>query len=349
MTGVVKQGNFVQPLQYTSVAKGWNLVSNPYPSNIDWTTVAPINVNNAIYSYRPSLSGGSYGSYINGSSANGGSQYVEAYSSFFVRANAPNPSLEWHESDKVADNPINSVFRNTAIHNRLSLVLVNNSTQYTDEVVVRFGDDNATDRFDTKYDAENLAGTAHDLYVLDDEKTKYSIYHGSALSNNQIEKRTISLGIANATTGSYTIHANILNEITNGNTVWLRDAYTNTLTEIAANSSYLFQITADTATQGNARFSLVFNRKVLPTINELSIKLSPNPAKGTVKLSYSQAEALNTTVVINNLEGKQVLQVNLGKTQQGIKDIDLSKLLSGTYFIQFNNGISIKTEKLILE
>jgi hypothetical protein len=90
MTGALRQGDFTQNLSYTSGTKGWNLISNPYASNVDWTLVTRTNVNDAIYTYKYSLNGGNYGTYINNSAANGGSQYIEAYCSFFVRTNAVN-------------------------------------------------------------------------------------------------------------------------------------------------------------------------------------------------------------------------------------------------------------------
>lgn len=350
MTGALKQGDFTQSLNFTSAAKGWNLISNPYASNIDWTTVTKSNVDNAVYTYRPSFSGGTYASYINGSVTNGGSQYIEAGSAFFVRANVANPSIGWHESDKVANNPINSTFRTTAIHNRLSLTVTNLNNQNSDEVVLRFGDDNATDSFDAKFDALNLGGAAHDLYVLDKQQNQYSIYHGSELHQWQTENRTIALGLANLSAGTYTINTQTLNGFTGNNKVFLKDADANTLTDITSDNSYTFILGTNT-TSINNRFSLVFNpkEKVTSSITELTIKLSPNPAKGNVQLVYSQSQELNTIVTITNMLGKQVQKINLGKVQYGIKNINISTLASGTYFVQFNNGDCSRIEKLIIE
>ncbi len=351
MTGALRQGDFTQNLSYTSGTKGWNLISNPYASNVDWTLVTRTNVNDAIYTYRPSLNGGNYGTYINNSAANGGSQYIEAYCSFFVRTNAVGPSLGWQEADKVANNPTNTVFRtNNIIYNRISLTLINETTQDTDEVVVRFGYDAVTDVFDAKYDAYNLGGGAQDLYIVDTQQNKYSIYHGTALKAWQAEKREVVLGINNLVAGSYSFNTQTLNAITGNNKLYLKDALTNTLTDITNDNTYSFSISNNT-TSINNRFSLVFNakEKLASSIKELSIKLSPNPAKGKVQLTYSQPNELNTTVAIFNVLGKQVKNINLGKLQYGVKSIDVSTLTSGIYFVHFNNGIEVRTEKLIVE
>ena len=350
MTGNLRQGDFTQTLNFTSAAKGWNLVSNPYASNIDWTAVSRTNVDNAVYVYRPSTS--AYASWINGSSTNGGSNIIEAGNAFFVRANAVSPSLGWQEADKVATAQPATMFRTTNnITNRLSLTLKNETTNTEDEVVLRFGDDPATNGFDKAYDAENMIASAHDLYVLDKQQTKYSIYHGSALDDWQIENRSIGLGFTVSAIGTHSITAKILNALTNGNKAFIKDAITGTLTEIKDNTVYSFEVTTDVATQNTNRFSIVFNpkEKIAPTITDFSIKLSPNPAKGMVQLSYTQSEALNTTITITNAAGKQVQTISLGKVQYGIEKIDISRLSKGIYFVHYSNGVEIRTEKLIIE
>lgn len=351
MFGNVNQGTIIQNLSYTAGAfGGWNLIANPYPSNVDWTTVARNNVNNAIYTYRPTLSGGSYASYVNGSATNGASQYIESGSAFFVRANAASPSLTWHEADKVAHTPTNSVFRTSSnIHNRFSIALVNDASNNSDEVIVRFGDDAATDNFDAKYDAENLAGSSHDLFVLDDTQKKYSIYHGSELKNATLEKREITLGINNLIAGNYTINTQILNALIGNNKAYLKDSETNTLSEITSDLSYHFSVNI---LQNNyKRFSIVFNAKQLPIINNnFSISIAPNPTSDVIHIYYT---GLNnhaaTTINIINADGKQVQSKELGNVQTGKCSIEAKQLSKGVYLVQIINGDSMQTQKLILQ
>jgi hypothetical protein len=358
MVGNLRQGDFAQTLDYSGsgTTKGWNLICNPYASNIDWDLLRTSNLTNvrdAVYSYRPSFSNGTYASYVNGSATNGGSDIIESGSAFFVQATAAGASINWQEVDKTSLTPTNTMFRNTQnITNRMMLQLKYDSTQYTDEVVLRFGDDKtATDNFDAKLDAENLAGNSHDLFVKGNNNDAYSIYHGSELATWQTENRTIQLGITTYTKGNYTLGATILNDFTNGNKAWLKDAFTNTLTEITTGMNYGFAVTNDAATQSSSRFSILFNpkEKVAPTIHSLTVKVSPNPAKGLLQLSYSQSDLLNTTITISNAEGKNVQSKNLGKVQYGIEKINISNLSAGIYFVQFSNGVEIKTEKIIIQ
>jgi hypothetical protein len=115
--------------------------------------------------------------------------------------------------------------------------------------------------------------------------------------------------------------------------------------------NYGFAVTNDAATQSSSRFSILFNpkEKVAPTIHSLTVKVSPNPAKGLLQLSYSQSDLLNTTITISNAEGKNVQSKNLGKVQYGIEKINISNLSAGIYFVQFSNGVEIKTEKIIIQ
>jgi hypothetical protein len=330
-TGLPQQGNFTQNLDFTNASKGWNFIANPYASNIDWTSVTRNNVNNAVYTYRPSTV--AYASWINNSSTNGGSNIIQSGSSFFVIASAGSASLNWHEADKTATNQPNTMFRTDAITNRFSITLKNEVTQAEDEVIVRFGDDAATNNFDAKFDALNMAASAHDLFVLDDAAIKYSIYHGAALNNWQTENRIVALGFTSSATVPHTLIVKTLNDLTNGNTAYLKDAFTGSLTELKERTSYSFDVTNDTKSQGNARFSIVFNpkEKISAAITALSIQLSPNPAKGLVKLSYSQENLLNTTITISNADGKKVKTITLGKVQYGITTINISNLSSGIY------------------
>jgi hypothetical protein len=351
MSSALKQGDFTLSLNYSSAHtyKGWNFVGNPYASNIDWTTVTKTSLNNAIYTYRPSYGGATYASWINGSSTNGGSNIIESNSGFFVLANAASPSIGFHETDKVATTQSNTMFRtNNMIHNRISLTLQSDSTQYADEVIVRFGDDNATDGFDAAFDAYNLPGSSNDLYVLDNAQAKYSIYHGSELKSNSIERRVIKLGVAIYATGSYTITAKTLNAFINSNKVYLKDALNNTLTEITDSIVYHFVVTNDTATQGDNRFSLLFNAKqmAMNIAPSFLMSVSPNPATDKVTITFNNEQKQNTTISISNELGQKIKTIDAGNVQTGTVTINVNGLAKGIYYVSLNDK---NTQKLLVE
>jgi hypothetical protein len=338
ITGNPRQGDFTQTLNYSGATKGWNLISNPYASNIDWTLVTRTNVDNAVYIYRPST--GNYASYINGSSTNGGSNIIETGNAFFVRANAASSSLGWQEADKTATSQPNTMFRTSNnINNRLLLSLTNDTTKTVDEAIIRFGDDPATDVFDASYDAKNLSVT-NDLYVLDSVKEKYSIYHGSALKMQSNEKREVLLGMDNLIAGNYTLTAKTLNAFTLGNVAYLQDKQQNTLTEITDSIAYTFSVGNNQSTVQN-RFAIVLNAKQLPawSNNTFTVTTSPNPVKDVVTVAYTGLdEHENTNLVLVATDGRIVYSVNLGNVSAGKQIISLQSFARGSYTIKLLNG-----------
>jgi sugar lactone lactonase YvrE len=344
MNGSLRQGDFNQNLSFTSLAKGWNLISNPYASNIDWSNVGKTNVNNSIYIYSPSTS--NYASWVNGSSTNGGSNIIELGSAFFVRTNAVSPQLIWHETDKTSNTQPNSMLRTNTIHNRFKLQLKNSTTNASDDVIVRFGDDPATDSFDSNYDAYNLP-ISNDLYVIDKDKVNCSIYHGSELKSNLEEHRKILLGLS-VTAGSYSISAQILNAFVKNNIAYLQDSLENKVVEINDSLVYQFNV-SETATIEN-RFSIVFNAKIKtqslsPTFN---ITLSPNPVKNFLTINFEGLNS-NTNSLINilNMEGKIVQSKAIGLLNSGSEKMNVESFSSGVYNIQLVNGNESRIIKFI--
>lgn len=76
---------------------GWNLIGNPFPATLEWSTVSLTNVNNAIYIWDPSTEKYNYN--VTGVSAPTGSYAgstitnVPPMQSFWVQANASSPSI----------------------------------------------------------------------------------------------------------------------------------------------------------------------------------------------------------------------------------------------------------------
>ena len=104
LTGEANQGDINLPVTYTftgtAAEDGFNMVSNPYPSTIDWddTDWVKTNMANAVYIQDPDTE--QYATYIAGASTNGGSRYIASQQSFWVQAIAASPVLTAKESVK---------------------------------------------------------------------------------------------------------------------------------------------------------------------------------------------------------------------------------------------------------
>ncbi|MFK8038853.1 MAG: hypothetical protein AB8B74_11220, partial [Crocinitomicaceae bacterium] len=147
--GVPNQGDINMLVTFTPT-DGWNLVGNPYASTIDWDLITGLdrqNMANAIYILNPDTE--QYATYINGASANGGSNLIASQQSFWVGAIASSPVLTIKESHKSS---VDQAFfkAGSAISSGVHIVLSGNNK--TDEAVLRHVE-NATDGYDSEFDA----------------------------------------------------------------------------------------------------------------------------------------------------------------------------------------------------
>lgn len=154
VVGPVNTGAVNYPVTYTNntslTADGWNHVSNPYISPIDWDspTWNKLNVDDAIYIWNTDLN--SYASYVSGVGVNGGTNVIASSQGFYVKANALNPQLGITEACKTTTA--------TTFLRPTNLALLRLSVQagsLSRETVIRW-DSNATDTFDAGLDAHHL-------------------------------------------------------------------------------------------------------------------------------------------------------------------------------------------------
>lgn len=126
--GEIKYGASSVNLSYTNTGNsldGYNLVSNPYPCNIDFTQVTrSSSVANKFMLYQPNqktyniwdkstgtLQRTGTTAFTGGNATASG--FIEMGASFFVMASASGQSLTFAESNKVTSNPPTSVFKST--------------------------------------------------------------------------------------------------------------------------------------------------------------------------------------------------------------------------------------------
>lgn len=352
MTGALFQGNLNVPLTFSGPSasnnqKGYTLLCNPYASSWDFSTAVRNNVDNAVYQYRPSIN--AYCAWINGTAINGGSQYIEMSAAFLVHANnVTSPSLTFTEAGKATNVPTQTKLRTSrTIHNRLSLTLVQDATAMTDEVAVRFGDDPATDKFDSEFDAYNLESDL-DFYIAGADDVRYAIFHGSELKTADVENRTVALGFKVLTPGAYTINAKILDAFNGGHIVYLKDAVLNTLTPINENTAYRFEATAGDTKD---RFSLVFKpAKKVADVIKAGLTTYPNPAKDVLNVTYAGLNAKGAASIrLINTAGKTVKTISLAAGTEGRQSISLKGLAKGLYTVQLVQNGTTQTQNVVVD
>jgi len=348
-SGPVNTGTQNIALSYTVAdvnRRGWNLIANPYASNINWTSIQSnntSNLDNAIYRYDPGTT--AFATYVNAVSVGHLNNIIENGAGFMVHSTGAT-TLSISETDKTNTAPLASLLGVQPIgvqeKSIIKLSLLKQGENYGDEVVVRWGVDPATDGFDGKYDAYDMGrATGADLSVVGKDGTVYSIFHGSPLQTKDKEQREVALGIKNIAEGNYSINTNLLSAMYAGNDVFLRDHYTNQTTLISTDSaSYAFMVTSDANSSSTNRFSIALNYKAVDhnTANiNLPVLLLNNPSTGNLftlysKNTYNQLQweivddagrLLQTGLLSNVLKGS-THQINAGNTKHG------------SYFIKLN-------------
>ncbi len=230
--GTLNTGN--QSIATSKLNAGYNLVGNPYPSSIDWTStgITKNNINPTVYMHVDASKWATYNS-TSGANTNGGSQYIPPCQGFFVEATgagslAITNSARTHTSNqffKSGDNPIADLVR-----------LQVSGNGYYDEAVVVFIPGTTTE-FDGAYDARKLFGYVNEapqIYTLG--TTELSI-------NSLPEAKTVPVGIHAGANGNYTIEATEINDFSE---LTLEDRITGIFTNLLSDSYTFDFITGET-------------------------------------------------------------------------------------------------------
>ncbi len=104
ITGNVNQGP--TPINVTNGGtseSGWNFIGNPYPSSIDWDLVTiPTEMSGAVYVWNHDESAfGSYATYFDGISTNGGSDVIPHMQGFFIYT-TEDATVTFQDDDRVS-------------------------------------------------------------------------------------------------------------------------------------------------------------------------------------------------------------------------------------------------------
>jgi len=246
MTGPVNQGNFAMPLTRTNIGggtnavdHGYNLLANPYPAPISWTSLRAGNasVSATLYVYNPDLNG--YATFVSTSGVSspavgsgGIGDKIPAGQGFYVKANAAAVTLTAKETFKAASNQQllrlsgsnpNHV-QDTSSLQPMLLRLQASGNSMKNETVIYF-DPNATVNSNVDYDAISLGVDAGFLGIVSiPNDTAYTIKGLPPLTQNvSMPIKTIT-----GTTGSYQIAMIDFASLPMGACIKLHDKYMNT-------------------------------------------------------------------------------------------------------------------------
>jgi hypothetical protein len=172
-TGAIQTGTFNNALSYTVTGggilnDGWNLMTNPYPSEVDWNQVtSTFSVSNPrvyyVYDYETKA-------YKNYNASNGlglASRYLPHSQSFLVKVNTVGQNLTYQESYKTN---VGTNFERSNITENQFVAFKLSRNGFSDESILSF-DNNATNGFDglDAFDLESPTAEAVELSLMSED------------------------------------------------------------------------------------------------------------------------------------------------------------------------------------
>jgi len=325
VTGPLNTGNVSLSVSYTDDAgqpldqDGWNLVNNPYASQVDWGSGSwtKTNIDGSAYVWNPGA--GTYTT-LNGVGI------IASGQSFWVHANAASPVLTATQPVKTSSGA--TFQRPAAVINDLTITLTDATR--SDLTRIRFLD-NAIEEFDSQHDGYKLQNEIYNLSSLTESGKDLSL---NTLSMNSCG-RTTKLNITNITEGSYELSFADVSSF-GGLELTLNDKFLNESILLSDGYAYSFDITADAASYGDTRFEVVFSGAVIET--NLTTSAINNCDDDFVSVSIDNSQ--NGLVYrLNN--GAEEVASSIGNDGQIEIQIEKTLLVEGmnTFDMTINNEI----------
>ena len=337
--GNLNNGDVSPAITYSTGAPsggiGWNLIGNPFPSAVEWTSnwgQAAGNVDATMYVY--DAANGQYDTwnYSTGTGTNGKANGdIAVGQGIWVKTNAATPSITIPQNDR--KHSTEPFYKNGFVDGRVSFIVEGNG--YNDEMVIYFRDD-ATNEFDSQFDAWKLFG-------MGETPQFYSLSGESKLTVNVLpfNNNIIPAGLKVGANGIYTITVNNLENLGDDIIIYLEDLKENTIINLSEELSYLF--TSSVSDDPN-RFLLHFGSTL--GNNEIISQEDINIYAYDETLYINSGELLTGDVKIYDLAGKELLRKSINQT--GFEKINVSNL-SGYYLVSFVSETAIVNQKVFIK
>ncbi|OYU97200.1 MAG: hypothetical protein CFE21_02605 [Bacteroidetes bacterium B1(2017)] len=341
-SGPVNQGSINVAMTYTSANgsnAGWNLIPNPYPSNVDIGNIASGN-RNGIGTFSVWVpTNGTKGAYVSHSF---GSSYILASGSAFFVQTASAANFTFTESTKTGSSATENLLK-TAAHesHALELSLLSNDSIYWDKLVLKQQEGSIASQ--DVYDGPKLSNPDVNFYSLGASNEKLAIDSRNSFTSTDVVK----LGMQTSSSYHFTLRTDYM-EIPNTE-AYLIDSYLNTRNKLVPGFTYDFTTTNEPTTVGENRFRIEFNTLAIGLENidkKDLLTLYPNPCKELLFIANLKPSKAEPSYKILDLQGKEVASGTVLKTSSSNAQIMLNQLVPGVYFIQVNQEDDIKLYKI---
>lgn len=336
---------------------GWQLLGNPYPSPLDWSTVTTAqrtNMDAAMYVFQATDTyAGTYRTYLSSgtgvpNSGIGAEPLIGSGAGFFARVTAPGTgALNLTNTNRVTTYGSQPAFGRQASSARALLTLQVTGTNVADELHV-YTDANATAGVDAQHDAVKMSNPNGLTLAALAGNTPLAIDGLPTIATTTV----VPLTLAAPTAGTYAFAITALANF--GSTrVYLRDAVAGTETLLTTGTAVPVALASVAAS--TTRFSLVFRPAgaLATASNALAAQASvyPNPASGQFTLLLPPvAGATAATATLVNTLGQVVNTRTLLLTAGGAStEYATSSLAAGIYTLRLQAGNQAATLRVVVK
>ena len=336
----------------TDPQAGWQLLGNPYPSPLDWSSVTTAQMpgmDGSMYVFQSSGQyAGNYRSYQNG--VGGPSPLIDAGSGYFARVTAPGTpgAVNLTNANRVTSFGAQPAFGRGLQDTRPQLHLQLAGAGLHDDAFL-YLETGATTGLDAYFDATKLANPSGlDLASLAGNEAL--VINGLAPLTTTDVVAPLVLRVPQA--GSFAFEVANLDNFGTA-TVYLRDALTGTQQVLTAGTRYAF--TLATATAGNGRFSVVFRpATVTATATSLSpgtVSVYPNPAQSSFTLLLPPLAGQHEVhATLLNALGQVMLTRTIGLTAAGATaSFDTHLLATGVYTLRLQAENQVMSSRVVIK
>jgi uncharacterized delta-60 repeat protein len=350
--------------------RGWNLLANPYPCDIDWNLPSgptspwekPGTMNDAFYTWNSSAPGSGYRVYVTGTGTALGvtesevtnPNIIPSGQGFFVYVTSSGtPSLIVRESAK-STTSAGTFSRMASNEQRIKIRLTrsgDNDYQYDAMLRMRAG---ATDQFDLNRDAQVLSGPGYHF--------GFSSFGSmtAPLVLQTIEQPAATKVIPmemdyKGSMGTYKFRFTELESLEPGMMVYLKDNYTGELIPLDSDTEAEFLV-IDESTATSGRFELILQPEDLTSVAGYEkgrmVMINPNPSaksEGAV-LVLKGFGAGQAWLQITDMTGRVISSDRASLSGSDTREIRFpAGLPAGVYTIKIQTGTQQITRKWVVK
>jgi len=339
----INNGNYSVPVTLTDINNsnkdGWNLLGNPYPSDIALTGANGFlsNLTNSLL-----ISGGtvyfwssSEGNYVATNGVTPGATTIPSCQGFFIEAVGNGSSIQFNNAMRQPS--ATSFYRQGA--DAVALLRITNPNGKTDATQIEFRE-GACDCYVKTEDAYKLKG--NDTLEFYSKITTGNPYDFAINLLAPLElSKTVKLGYDAIVAGQYSIAIKDTVGF-NGVSVYLLDNLLGSTYDLTKGS---YQFTSGAVTEDTARFAVVFAPQSASVSGVTGVSSSTVSSTVNIyaynKVVYVQ-NSVPTNVSISDITGRNVYQGNS-------TEINMSSATTGIYVVSVVNGNGVTTQKVVIQ